>query len=194
MQTRLILRFSRPWAIWAGVTVLAAISVYAAGVAMGGNAAFSGNRIIARGAGKTLIQGGTGSGSVGSYPPFTPVITTLAFHAERQGGQVIGSIDCLALAPESTAGVFSSQSAQFTVNVMYVAGQVTGAVVANGTATLTGTANVTGIGAATNVPFSFVVQRGGPGATAALTVSGLTFHEVLLDGGSFQVFSDDDAN
>jgi hypothetical protein len=37
------------------------------------------------------------------------------------------------------------------------------------------------------MPFTLVVQSGGPGATAVLTVSGLTFNEVLLDGGLFQV-------
>ena len=69
---------------------------------------------------------------------------------------------------------------------MYVTGRVTGASVDGDTATLTGTANVTGLGAGINVPFTFVMQRGGPGATSVLTVSGLTFHEVLLEGG-FQV-------
>lgn len=144
---------------------------------------------IAHGAGTTYVQGGTGAGTIGSYPTYTPIFTRLGFHAEKNAGVVTGSLDCLALAPESTAGVFNSQSAQFTVNVMYVTGPVTGAVVSGNTATLTGTANVTGLGAGTNVPFTFVVQGGGPGATAVLTVSGLTFNEVLLDGGSFQVGS-----
>ncbi len=69
---------------------------------------------------------------------------------------------------------------------MYVTGRVTGASVDGDTATLTGTANVTGLGAESNVPFTFVMQRGGPGTTSVLTVSGLTFHEVLLEGG-FQI-------
>ena len=37
---------------------------------------------IARGAGKTIIEGGTGA------PGFVPVITTVAFHAERTDGGV----------------------------------------------------------------------------------------------------------
>ena len=52
------------------------------------------------------------------------------------------------------------------------------------TATITGTADVTGLGAGSNVPFTFVAQGGGPGATFVLTVSGLTFREVLLEGAS----------
>ncbi len=72
------------------------------------------------------------------------------------------------------------------MNAMYVTDRVTGASVDGDTATLTGTANVTGLGAGSNVPFTFVMQRGGPGATSVLTVSGLTFREVLLEGG-FQV-------
>src|ERR1700722_9203410 len=51
------------------------------------------NGQIARGAGTTIIHGGTGS------PNFVPVITTIAFHAERSGGGVTGELDCLALAP-----------------------------------------------------------------------------------------------
>ena len=58
------------------------------------------------------------------------------------------------------------------------------------TATLTGTADITGLGAGSNVGFTFVVRNGGPGATAVLTTSGLTFHELLVEG-SFQVPSED---
>ena len=142
---------------------------------------------LAHGAGTTYVQGGTGAGIVGSYPPYTPVLTKLGFHAESNNGVVTGSLDCLALAPESVGGVFTSQSADFTVNVMYVTGAVTGAAVNGNTATLTGTANVTGLGAGSDMPFTFVVNNGGPGATAVLTVSGLTFNEVLLEGGAFTV-------
>ncbi len=134
--------------------------------------------ILARGAGTTIVQGGTGpSGG------FVPVLTKIAFFAEQKGAGVTGGLDCLALAPEAAMG---STSAQFTVNVMYVTGRVTGAAVQGGTATLTGTADVTGLGAGSHVPFTFVVHRGGPGATSVLTVSGLTFPEVLLEG-AFQV-------
>ena len=122
----------------------------------------SDDRMIARGGGTTIIHGGTGS------PGFVPVITTIAFHATRSGNSASGSFECLAQAPE--AGT-DSKSAQFTVNAMYVTGQITGANVSGDTATLTGTANITGLGAGSNVPFTFVVQKGGPGATSVLTVT-----------------------
>src|SRR2546427_11634884 len=48
---------------------------------------------IARGAGKTIIEGGTGA------PGFVPVITTVAFHAEGNDGGVTGAFECRALAP-----------------------------------------------------------------------------------------------
>ena len=137
------------------------------------------NGQIARGAGTTIIHGGTGS------PNFVPVITTIAFHAERSGGGVTGEFECLALAPEPASG---PGSGQFTVNAMYVAGTVTSASVHEDTATLTGTADITGLGAGTNVPFTFVVHKGGPGSAAVLTVNSLTspFHEILVQG-AFQV-------
>jgi hypothetical protein len=133
--------------------------------------------IFAEGGGTTIIQGGTGT------PGFVPVLTKIGFHAERTGAGVAGNFECLALAPESTTG---AGSGQFTINAMYVTGNIAGGTISGGTATLNGTANVTGLGAGSNVPFTFVVQGGGPGATSVLSVSGLTFHEVLLDG-SFQV-------
>jgi hypothetical protein len=133
--------------------------------------------IVAEVGGTTIIQGGTGASA------FVPVLTKIGFHAERTSAGVTGDFECLALAPEATTG---AGSGQFTINAMYVTGSVAGATVSGGAATLTGTANVTGLGAGSNVPFTFVVQGGGPGATSVLTVSGLTFHEVLLNG-SFQV-------
>ena len=93
-------------------------------------------------------------------------------------------------APEAGTG---SQSAQFTVNAMYVTGQITGASVHGDTATLTGIANITGLGAGSNVSFTFVVEKGGPGATSVLTVGTLPtlpFHEILLNG-SFDVAGED---
>src|ERR1700751_2578673 len=137
------------------------------------------NGKIARGAGTTIIHGGTGA------PNFVPVITTIAFHAERSGGGVTGEFECLALAPEPASG---PGSGQFTVNAMYVAGKVTGASVHEDTATLTGVADITGLGAGTNVRFTFVVPKGGPGSAAVLTVNSLTFpfHEILVQG-AFQV-------
>ena len=132
--------------------------------------------ILARGAGTTIIHGGTGpSGG------FVPVLTTLAFHAERSGGGVKGSFECLALAPAAATG---AGSGQFVVNAMYVTGEITGGWVSGDTATLTGTSTITGLGAGSDVPFTFVVRRGGPGTTAVLTVNTLSspFHEVLVEG------------
>jgi len=139
-------------------------------------------KVLARGAGQTIIQGGTGQAG-----GFVPVITTIAFHAERQGQGVSGDFECLAIAPAVPTG---DGSGQFTVNAMYVTGQITNVVVDGETATLKGTATITGLGAGTNVPFTFVVRNGGPGSTAVLTASGLTFHEILLEG-SFEVAGDD---
>jgi hypothetical protein len=134
---------------------------------------------IARGAGTTIIHGGTGA------PNFVPVITTIAFHAERSGAGFTGEFECLALAPEPATG---PGSGQFTENAMYVAGKVTGASVQGDTATLTGVADITGLGAGTNVAFTFVVHKGGPGSPAVLTVNSLTFpfHEILVQG-AFQI-------
>ncbi|HLJ14204.1 MAG TPA: hypothetical protein VKV15_06880 [Bryobacteraceae bacterium] len=134
--------------------------------------------VLARGGGKTIIQGGTGLAG-----GFVPVITTIAFHAERQGQAISGDFECLALAPAVSTG---NGSGQFTVNAMYVTGQVTSAEVNGEIATLKGTATITGLGAGTNVPFTFVVRKGGPGSTSVLTASGLAFNEILLEG-SFEV-------
>ena len=145
----------------------------------------SDDKTIIRGGGTTIIHGGTGPAG-----GFVPVLTTIAFHAERIGGAVTGSFECLALTPESGTG---SKSAQFTVNAMYVTGQITGATVHGDTATLTGTSNITGLGAGPNVPFTFVVQRGGPGATSVLTVNTLPaspFSEILVQG-AFEVHDQD---
>ena len=142
------------------------------------------DKTIARGAGTTIIQGGTGS------PNFVPVLTTLAFHAEREGGTVTGAFECLARAPEHNTGPGSTQ---FTVNAMYVTGQITGATVSGDEATVTGIATITGLGVGTNVPFQIVVRRGGPGTTAVLTTEGsprLVFNEILVEG-SFQVQGED---
>lgn len=144
----------------------------------------SGPASIARGAGTTIVQGGTGS------PGFIPVLTTIAFHAERSGNTVTGGFECFARVPAAAAG---PGSAQFTVNAMYVTGQITGAQVSGETATLTGTAHITGLGAGNGVPFEFVVHSGGPGATAVLTTKGaptLVFNEILTEG-AFQVASEE---
>ncbi|HEV2033289.1 MAG TPA: hypothetical protein VGU71_03680 [Candidatus Dormibacteraeota bacterium] len=121
------------------------------------------------GAGRTIIEGGTG----GTSP--LPVVTVLAFHANGQSG----AFECLALAPAAGTG---DGSGRFEVNAMYVTGKVTSVAVTGHTAVLRGVANVTGLGAGQNVPFTATVQAGGPGTTVTLDISGLTFHEILLEG------------
>ncbi|HMF98520.1 MAG TPA: hypothetical protein VKE96_29675 [Vicinamibacterales bacterium] len=139
-------------------------------------------RMIARGGGTTMIEGGTGSAG-----GFVPVLTTVAFHAAAAvGGGVTGDFECLARAPRTTT---SADSADFTTNAMYVTGHVTDAKRSGDTAALSGMATITGLGAGTDVPFTFVLTKGGPGATAVLTTDGstrLVFHEVLVEG-SFEI-------
>jgi len=122
------------------------------------------------GAGKTIIEGGTGA------PSYVPVTTVLAFHANGQQGD----FECLALAPMSGSG--APESGSFEVNAMYVTGPITSVTVMGRTAVLQGTAVVTGLGAGPHQPFTFTVNAGGPGTTATLVVSGMTFHEILLEG------------
>jgi hypothetical protein len=139
-------------------------------------------KVVARGGGKTIIQGGTGQAG-----GFVPVITTIAFHAERHGQAISGDFECLALVPAVPTG---NGSGQFTVNAMYVTGEITSVEIEGDTATLKGSATITGLGAGHNVPFTFVVRKGGPGSPSVLTASGLTFHEILLEG-SFEVAGDE---
>ena len=80
----------------------------------------SASDVLARGAGTTIIEGGTGS------PNFTPVLTKVAFHAEKNGGVVSGDFECLALSPPVGTG---AGSGSFTVNAMYVTGTISSAVV-----------------------------------------------------------------
>jgi hypothetical protein len=123
-----------------------------------------------RGAGTTMLEGGTGP------PSFTPVITKVAFH--WRGGE--GRFECLALAPSAAAG--SAGSGNFDNNIMYVTGEITSGRIAGRTAVLRGTATVTGVGAGSSEPFTVTLRRGGAGATLVLDVSGLTFKEILLEG------------
>ena len=123
----------------------------------------------AAGAGHTIVEGGTG----GSEP--VPVTTLIAFQVNGSGGD----FECLALAPPQPTG---PGSGAFTSNVMYVTGTVTSLSVSGHSAMFAGTATVTGLGAGHDRPFTVTVTVGGPGATVLLTVSGLTFHEILTDG------------
>jgi hypothetical protein len=123
-----------------------------------------------KGGATTTIAGGTGA------PSFTPVITKLTFH--WRNGQ--GHFECLALAPSAAAG--KPGSANFDTNVMYVTGAITAVEIHESVAVLTGSATVTGLGAGTNVPFTATAERGGPGTTFVLAISGLTFSETILEG------------
>jgi hypothetical protein len=154
--------------LWVGIALLAAALIGSASRPITAGAAKEGDHQVS-GGGRTIIEGGG--------PGLVPVTTVLAFHASGQGGD----FECLALMP-SVATSFSPESGDFEVNAMYVTGKVTSVTARDGTAVLHGTATVTGIGAGVNLPFTFVAQAGGPGTTATLTVSGLTFHETMLEG------------
>ena len=145
-----------------------------------------GTTVLASGGGTTIVQGGTGKAG-----GFVPVLTTIAFHVEQTGTSQSGGFECLARAPMAGSG---PGSAEFSVNAMYVTGEITGATINGRSITITGTANITGLGAGSNVPFTLVVREGGPGATAVLTTNGspqLTFNEILLEG-SFKILSNDE--
>jgi len=177
------LRNSHGWLL-VGAGVVLVVGVFLTFVAQPVKGATRTAVVLARGGGTTMIEGGTGKTG-----GFIPVLTTVAFHAEVAGATVTGAFECLARAPQTSTG---PGSAQFTTNVMYVTGQIKTARINRDRATLSGTANITGLGAGVDVPFTFVVRKGGPGAAAVLTTEGLTplvFNEVLLEG-SFDVFSD----
>jgi hypothetical protein len=123
-----------------------------------------------QGGGSTMVTGGTGA------PEFNPVITKLGFH--WRDGQ--GHLECLALASSAAAG--TPGSGNFDTNVMYVTGEITSVEIHGATATLHGVANVTGLGAGLNLPFTAIAERGGPGTRFVLTISGLTFDEIFLEG------------
>jgi len=155
--------------LWAMAALVAAALVGSAAPRAAAGDESGGDHQVS-GAGKTIIEGGTGG------PAYIPVTTVLGFHADGQGG----AFECLALAP--TAGSGAPESGEFEVNAMYVTGKVTSVQVSHGTAVLKGTAVVTGLGAGPSQPFTFTVTAGGPGTTATLVISGRTFHEILLEG------------
>src|SRR5438046_3040310 len=97
----------------------------------------AGKHLRVSGAGKTMIEGGTG----GAAP--VPVTTLVAFHADAQGGD----FECLAFASSQVSG---AASGEFDANVMYVTGKVTSLEIAKGVAMLRGTATVTDLGAVVN--------------------------------------------
>ena len=159
--------FRHPWrglVVWAVVVSAAAVTQTASATSTTPAAHHR-----AAGAGRTIIEGGTG----GTSP--LPVTTTVAFHATGNGGD----FECLALAPPTPTG---AGSGTFTTNAMYVTGPVSSLAVNGDTAVLRGVATVTGLGAGQNRAFTVTITDGGPGATVVLTVSGLTFHEILIEG------------
>ena len=138
--------------------------------------------LLARGAGTTMLEGGSGA------PDFMPVLTKIAFHAELVDGVVTGAFECLALAPKEVKGVASGD---FSQNVMYVTGTVESATVEGDSIQLTGNSECTGIGAGSNVPFSVVIRKGGPGATIVLRggTPPQVYREILLEG-LFEILTD----
>lgn len=132
-------------------------------------------RVIARGAGITMLEGGSGG------PDYMPVITKIAFHVEEVDGVVTGAFECLALAPKELKG---PASGDFSQNVMYVTGTVDSAVVEGDTIRLSGNSECTGIGAGSQVPFTAVIRKGGPGATLVLRGGSPAafYREILLEG------------
>ncbi len=160
------------WWIVAASTILIGLVLCWALLAQSGS---PGKRVIVRGAGTTILEGGTGS------PDFIPVLTQVAFHVEIVDGAVIGNFECLALAPPKSTG---ATSGDFNTNVMYVTGTVQSVAIDGDTIRIAGGSDCTGIGAGSNVPFSAEIQRGGPGASVVLT-AGTTqqvFRETLLNG------------
>src|ERR1700694_306195 len=155
--------------VWAGAALLAAALIGSAAPRVAAGEESGGGHQVS-GAGKTIIEGGTGA------PAYIPVTTVLAFNASGQ----VGAFECLALAP-STASV-AAESGEVGINAMYVPGNVSCVQVSDGTAVLKGTATVTGLGAGASQAFTFTVKAGGPGSTATLVISGVTFHEILLEG------------
>jgi hypothetical protein len=179
MQRQSVLSFSRWWLV--GALALLMVGGYRVAVlAQSGSDTVAVPRLIARGAGTTIIEGGTG------YPRYMPVTTKVAYHVELVNGQVSGGFECLALVPETPAG---PGSGEFSQNVMYVTGQVQSVDIQGDSITMRGTSECTGLGAGSNVPFSCTIRKGGPGSTVLLKTQGnppLTFKEILLDG-SFDI-------
>lgn len=160
-------RVQKSWWLWASAALIAlAVVGPLTGIIARGE---TGKQARVFGAGKTIIEGGTG----GTTP--LPVTTLVAFHADAQGGD----FECLAFAPSAATG---AGSGEFDTNAMYVTGKVTGLEISNGVATLRGSATVTGLGAGQAIPFIASVHAGGPGARVKLDVSGLTFNEILVEG------------
>ena len=157
------------WWVWTPILLAAIVMLGVPASPFGGAAAKDNDDHQVSGAGKTMIEGGTG----GATP--LPVTTLVAFHADTHGG----NFECVALAPPQATG---PGSGDFSVNAMYVTGHVTSTEVTKQSAVLKGRATVTGIGAGGDQPFTATVTPGGQGATVVLVVSELTFRETLVEG------------
>lgn len=157
------------------IIALAAATVLVA-MAAGGDKPFA-----VFGAGESLLAAGNGATELESL---TPAITRFAIRAVQPKGDVAsGRFECIAIVPEAAAG---TGSGEFTQNVMYVSGIVTGLEqVDKDTAVISGIGPCTGIGAGTEVNFEVTVERGGPGARLQLSVDtlpGVVFNEIVTDG------------
>jgi hypothetical protein len=139
-------------------------------------------KLLARGAGTTMLEGGTGE------PDYIPVITKIAFHVQLVDGVVTGAFECLALAPQAAKG---TGSGDFSTNVMYVTGNVETATIEGDTIRISGNSECTGIGEGSNVPYAATIRKGGPGATIVLRGGSppQVFREILVEG-LFEIFSD----
>jgi hypothetical protein len=158
----------RKLSVWFAMLAAAGL---AAGLTLSAQAGTARQDPTIRGAGTSMLRGGTG------FPDFKPLITKFAF--SFRGGE--GGFECLALAPVAPAG--KPGSGNFLTNVMYVTGTISSVRIAGDTAVMKGSASVTGLGAgASKKPFTATATRGGPGATLVLTVSRLTFKEIVLEG------------
>jgi hypothetical protein len=136
-------------------------------------------RLIARGAGTTMLEGGSGA------PDYMPVLTKVAFYVRLVDGVVTGAFECLAFGPSAVKG---EGSGNFVNNIMYVTGNIETARVEGDTIRFSGNSECTGIGAGSNVPFEAVIQKGGPGATVWLRGGSppQIFKEILVEG-SFEI-------
>lgn len=152
---------------------------------------FSGNRLCAQsvmGGGETMLVGGDG-GMMQKDPTLpTPVITLLSFHATTNDQGTAGQFECLALGPAALKS-FEPGSGNFTNNIMYVTGTVTGLTLGDESGTLTGTCLITGVGAGVDLDFTFEFHGLGEGAYMVLTTENpeagkdpLVFREQMIDG------------
>src|SRR2546423_13522666 len=112
----------RSWWLCVGAVLIALAVVGPSTSVIAKGEAGKHNRVS--GAGKTIIEGGTG----GAAP--VQVTTLVAVHADEDGGD----FECLALAPAR------ANSGEFTENAMYVTGKVTSLEIHDGVAILHGNA------------------------------------------------------